>query len=490
MRKVMRVCFLFFVAMLLFELSLFADDPAMTVQLPFVDGVRYECNQNSDDAPTHGRNNSYASVSAPYTKYDLDFGLGRGSLVTAAANGTVETGSGSGFGNYIKINHNNGYFTLYGHLMDNGFIVKDGSNVVAGQPIGFSGNTGISLGSGGGYHLHFGVHQGSGVGISARMTVKAKEYGYGGSFIREGNFSTGSESQRETYCLNDRGGANRGNKYEAIPLSGIFNQWQCHHLDNDLGMLCWQGYNGNFAFCDDGQHHTRYYNSGGGFRSASVSLTSSNVAQMCYPNNTNQVNLYSYLDGQSLGVGGSGTETLSDDTADPGLPDFIMHSLILKDSSGTERYSYNNTETIVMHSYSKNIGDANWVAFPGHDEAEAIDVRFYLSNGYKEDAHSVWRRVGKEEIKKGHLDVGDTKNENASLNLATAGSGGPLAPGVYNIVACVDRNHDEDNEDGEVPEKHKSNNCSTEAVFTVEAPVQPKPDYKWLIPVINLHILN
>jgi murein DD-endopeptidase MepM/ murein hydrolase activator NlpD len=366
MLKMGRVLFLIFMFILSFGSILFADEPVMTVQLPFVDGAKYECSQNSDDAPTHGRDSNYNSVSAPYTKYDLDFGLGRGSVITAAANGTVSTGNGSGFGNYIKANHNNGYFTLYGHLIDNGFIVNDGDIVVAGQPIGFSGNTGVSIGAGGGYHLHFGVHEGSGVGTSVRMTVKAKEYAYGGSFIGEGYFSTGTESQRETYCLYDKGGGNRGNKYEAIPLSGIFNQWQCHELDDNRGLLCWQGYNGDFAFCDDGQNHKRYYQTGGGYRSASVSLTSENVNEMCYPSNNNQVNLYAYLDGGSLGVGGSGTEVLADDAVEPNLPDFTVNRLILKDSSGIEKYLYNNTETIVMHSYSKNIGDANWAALECH----------------------------------------------------------------------------------------------------------------------------
>jgi surface antigen len=182
--------------------------------------------------------------------------------------------------------------------------------------------------------------------------------------------------------------------------------------------------------------------------------------------------------------GGPGASTEATENPTENLPDFIMDSLVLKDNSGNERYLYNSTETIVMHSYSKNIGDANWAAFEGQQEAEAIDVRFYLSNGYKEDAHNEWIRIGIQEIQKGNLDMGETKNENASLNLATTNGGSPLAPGVYNIVACADRNADEDNEDGEVPEKHKSNNCSTEAVFTVQTFGQQA--IKWLVPILNI----
>lgn len=173
----------------------------------------------------------------------------------------------------------------------------------------------------------------------------------------------------------------------------------------------------------------------------------------------------------NIGEVGPGFDTISTDPPEPDLPDFILDSLILKDTSGNERYSYGATETIEMHSYSKNIGDADWAAFEGQSEAEDIDVRFYLSTEYKEDDHDDWIRVGLvQEISKGNLDVGDTKHEYTSLSLATADNGSPLTPGVYNIVACVDRNQDDHNEDGEVPEKHKSNNCSTEAVFTVTEP--------------------
>ena len=199
---------------------------------------------------------------------------------------------------------------------------------------------------------------------------------------------------------------------------------------------------------------------------------------------TNRSSSPPYCPSCGASKGGSGGGNLPTESEELDLPDFIMDSLVLKDSSGTERYLFSQTETIEMHSYSKNIGDADWAAFPGQSEADDIDVRFYLSSGYKEDDHDDWIRVGSvQEISKGNLDVGDTKHEYTSFSLATANNGSPLAPGVYNIVACVDRNQDEDNEDGEVPEKHKSNNCSTEAVFTVQTLGQQH--IKWLLPLIN-----
>ena len=171
---------------------------------------------------------------------------------------------------------------------------------------------------------------------------------------------------------------------------------------------------------------------------------------------------------EGVGFGGGGYATFPNDYPESGsLPDFITDELELKNSSGIEKYVFTRYETVQFHSYSKNIGDANWAAFPGESEADDIYVKFYLSNGYKEDSHSVWDCVGTQQINKGNLDVGETKHEWDQLNLATYNNGNPIPPGVYNIVACVDRKYDNDNGDGEVPEIHKSNNCSTEAVFTV-----------------------
>ena len=174
-----------------------------------------------------------------------------------------------------------------------------------------------------------------------------------------------------------------------------------------------------------------------------------------------------------IGSTGPGYETIVTDEPDPGLPDFILDELQLTTVGDIEQYTYTNMDTIEMHSWSENIGDADWAAFPGEDEADDIYVKFYLSKGYKEDSHSEWDCVGTQQIQKGNLDRGDEKHEWDTLNLSTYNNGGPIAPGTYNIVACVDRKYDQDNGDGEVPEKHKSNNCSTEAVFNVIVGMPP-----------------
>ena len=81
-----------------------------------------------------------------------DFSADIGTNVVATANGTVKTSRKYGsFGNYIEINHDNGYVTVYGHL--NKRFVKVGDIVERGQIIGEVGNTGRSTAP----HLHYEV---------------------------------------------------------------------------------------------------------------------------------------------------------------------------------------------------------------------------------------------------------------------------------------------------------------------------------------------
>jgi len=77
-------------------------------------------------------------------------GTGMGSPVYASDNGTVITSEMHGsYGNYIIINHNNGYYTSYAHMSK--LIAKVGDTVAQGQIIGLVGSTGRSTGP----HLHF-----------------------------------------------------------------------------------------------------------------------------------------------------------------------------------------------------------------------------------------------------------------------------------------------------------------------------------------------
>lgn len=80
-------------------------------------------------------------------------GTGYGSPVYAANNGVIMTKSSTSVaGNYIVINHNNGYYTQYNH-MSKFANVSVGQAVEKGQIIGYIGMTGQATGP----HLHFAV---------------------------------------------------------------------------------------------------------------------------------------------------------------------------------------------------------------------------------------------------------------------------------------------------------------------------------------------
>ncbi len=88
----------------------------------------------------------------------IDFGLPIGTKVTAAASGKASYYTCAACGHAIKINHENGYQTVYMHLQGEGLITTKPSDVIAvntGDVIGKVGMTGNTSGP----HLHFGVLQ-------------------------------------------------------------------------------------------------------------------------------------------------------------------------------------------------------------------------------------------------------------------------------------------------------------------------------------------
>ena len=83
----------------------------------------------------------------------IDLAANRGTPIYAAKTGTVSTAaSGYGWGNYVVINHGDGYSTLYAH--QDYYIVSEGDTVTQGQVIGYVGSTGNSTGP----HLHFTIY--------------------------------------------------------------------------------------------------------------------------------------------------------------------------------------------------------------------------------------------------------------------------------------------------------------------------------------------
>ncbi|MEW9702764.1 murein hydrolase activator EnvC [Paenibacillus sp. SI8] len=90
----------------------------------------------------------------PENHKGIDLGAPKGTEIRAAENGSVIYASWmNGYGNYIILDHGNGLWTAYGHIMNDGIYVKVGDTVKRGQKIAGVGSTGQSTGN----HLHFEV---------------------------------------------------------------------------------------------------------------------------------------------------------------------------------------------------------------------------------------------------------------------------------------------------------------------------------------------
>lgn len=83
-----------------------------------------------------------------------DLAAYQGTKIYASRSGVVTTAAynAGGYGNYVVINHGDGYSTLYGHMTH--YCVSAGQYVSQGEVIGYVGSTGNSTGP----HLHFTVY--------------------------------------------------------------------------------------------------------------------------------------------------------------------------------------------------------------------------------------------------------------------------------------------------------------------------------------------
>lgn len=73
--------------------------------------------------------------------------------VVEVRNNCTSFESGGSYGNYVKIKHDNGYYTLYAHMVCGSVKVSVGQRVSKGQLLGYMGATGTAYGG----HLHFEV---------------------------------------------------------------------------------------------------------------------------------------------------------------------------------------------------------------------------------------------------------------------------------------------------------------------------------------------
>lgn len=92
-----------------------------------------------------------------------------GTVVGVVKNISANYKTGNSYGNYIKIKHPNGYFTLYAHLKYGSVYVSVGQKVAKGQVIAVMGNTGHALGR----HLHWELRNPSNVRIDPTNYINA-----------------------------------------------------------------------------------------------------------------------------------------------------------------------------------------------------------------------------------------------------------------------------------------------------------------------------
>ena len=102
-------------------------------------------------SPFGGRPNPFSGYGRDWHP-GIDIAVDYGTPVYASAAGYVEqSGWYGGYGNYVRLSHDFGYETAYGHMSR--LAVEAGSFVKKGEVIGYVGSTGYSTGP----HLHFEV---------------------------------------------------------------------------------------------------------------------------------------------------------------------------------------------------------------------------------------------------------------------------------------------------------------------------------------------
>ena len=121
-------------------------------QLPLAPGERWLITQGPYGSFSHWGNTIHAYDIAPRTGQWI--AAMRAGVVHTHDIGAVQSHTQRTFGNYITIDHGDGEYSHYGHLATRTFQVRDGEHVEAGQILAHVGNSGYTLGEGGGYHVH------------------------------------------------------------------------------------------------------------------------------------------------------------------------------------------------------------------------------------------------------------------------------------------------------------------------------------------------
>ena len=141
------------------------------------DGTEITSEFGLRDSPTAGASSDHRGI---------DIGITEGTNVYACEAGTVTTaGWSDSAGNWVVIDHGNGYVSKYMH--NSQVLVSAGDTVEKGQTIAISGNTGISTGP----HLHFQIeYNGTAVDPLSFKYSNGEGNGTGGIGSSSGGSST------------------------------------------------------------------------------------------------------------------------------------------------------------------------------------------------------------------------------------------------------------------------------------------------------------
>ena len=105
---------------------------------------------------TQGYNDNHHANDIVGGGYTLDYVVahteGKVIILQDGYNNIKGSTRNTSYGNFVKIEHKNGYATLYAH-MQKGLLVKNGEYVEKGQRLGYMGDSGNANGA----HLHFEV---------------------------------------------------------------------------------------------------------------------------------------------------------------------------------------------------------------------------------------------------------------------------------------------------------------------------------------------
>jgi murein DD-endopeptidase MepM/ murein hydrolase activator NlpD len=131
----------------------------------------------------------------------VDWATPYGTPIFASGNGVVEkVGWEGGYGKYVRLKHNNGYETAYGHMSAYAKGMEPGKRVRQGQVIGFVGSTGMSTGA----HVHYEIL------VNGRFVDPMRIKLPRGRSL-EGGLLAGFEKERDRLdgMMSNRGGAAR-----------------------------------------------------------------------------------------------------------------------------------------------------------------------------------------------------------------------------------------------------------------------------------------